>query len=81
MGRTGGRAKRREVYRPVNPDRIPAAIRDRRVALGWSQQDLADRLMVTQSTVARWESGTRIPGGPELVDLMALLEFTRHDLV
>lgn len=32
-----------------------------RTLLGLTQQQLADRLDVRQSTVARWESGERLP--------------------
>lgn len=74
------RQKRREAYRPVNPDRIGQVIRQRREAAGMSQTELADLVHVSQTTVARWELGQRIPGGPELVDLMVLLEFAREDI-
>ena len=32
-----------------------------RTEKGFSQQTLADKMLVTQSTVARWESGSRLP--------------------
>jgi transcriptional regulator with XRE-family HTH domain len=32
-----------------------AKLRERRLALGLTQQALADKLQVTQNTVARWE--------------------------
>ena len=32
-----------------------------RTEKGFSQQTLADKMFVTQSTVARWESGSRLP--------------------
>jgi ribosome-binding protein aMBF1 (putative translation factor) len=78
---TNGRPGRREVQRWVNPARIPVVIISRRIALGWSQRDLAGHLMVNPSTVARWETGDRVPGGPELLDLMAVLGFSRDELV
>lgn len=36
-------------------------LRKLRTSKGLSQRDLAERLYVTRSTVARWESGTRLP--------------------
>ena len=36
-------------------------LRKIRTEKGFSQQTLADKLFVTQSTVARWENGTRLP--------------------
>ena len=40
-----------------------AKLRERRLALGWTQQALADKLKVTQNTVARWErEEMAIPG-------------------
>lgn len=81
MGRNTGRAKRREVYRPVDPRRIAGVLRQKREAAGLTQAQLAEMLLVHQTLISRWENGDRIPGGPELVDLMALLEFTRQDLV
>ena len=36
-------------------------LRKIRTEKGFSQQALADKMFVTQSTVARWESGTRLP--------------------
>jgi transcriptional regulator with XRE-family HTH domain len=35
----------------------PAELRERRVALGLSQTELAELLGVTQNTVSRWEVG------------------------
>ncbi len=36
-------------------------IRKHRTEKGLSQQELADKLFVTRSTVARWENGSRMP--------------------
>lgn len=38
-----------------------AALRKLRVEKGLTQQDLADKMFVTRSTIARWESGRRLP--------------------
>lgn len=47
--------------------------RARRLALGLSQQALADALSVRQATVARWESGDRHPPA-NIDDDLATLE-------
>ena len=36
---------------------VAATIRSRRKALGWRQEDLADRVGVTRKTVINWEKG------------------------
>ena len=44
---------------------------EQRRRLGWSQEQLADRLGVTRQSVSKWESGAAMP---ELVKLIALSE-------
>lgn len=41
----------------------PRTIREARMRAGWSQTELAGRVGVRQSTVARWESGSRLCSG------------------
>lgn len=41
----------------------PQEIRDLRKRMGWSQDDLARRVLVHQITISRWENGFRSPGG------------------
>lgn len=36
-------------------------IKEKREALGMTQQDLAERLFVSRQTVCRWENGSRCP--------------------
>lgn len=81
MVKSTGRQKRRQAFRPVNPQRIGPAIRQYRIAADMTQAELAERAFVAQITISRWESGTRIPGGPELLDLMELLGIRRDELV
>ena len=44
-----------------------------RTEKGLSQQALADKMFVTQSTVARWESGSRLPDAVMTTRLAAIL--------
>lgn len=44
-------------------------LRRRRRTLGYSQQQLADRLGVTKNTVARWERGELMIGSPNMLRL------------
>ncbi len=39
----------------------PQQIRHLRAQMGWTQKQLADRLMVDLITVSRWERGARVP--------------------
>lgn len=56
-------------------DRPPLAafLRERREAQGLTQQALADRLSVKQSTVAAWETGQNRPPIDLLVDVAEAL--------
>lgn len=45
-----------------------------RVRKGLSQAALAERLKVSQATVALWESGSTFPKASNLVELAELLE-------
>ena len=51
-----------------------------REALGWRQEDLAQRLDVAQETVSRWETGAREPRGKLRVKLAAALNVTEAEL-
>ncbi len=44
-----------------------------RIEKGLSQQDLADKIYVTRSTVARWETGTRLPDAAMISRLAEIL--------
>ena len=45
-------------------------IRARRVAMGLTQAELAQRLGTTSNTVARWERGERAPEHPGMLRIM-----------
>ena len=55
-------------------------IRERRMALGLTQEDLAGRLGVDRSAVAYWEAGARTPTTGKLPQLAQLLGCGIEDL-
>jgi transcriptional regulator with XRE-family HTH domain len=61
--------------RRLPPPAVARAIRD---AAGVSQQQLADELGVNRVTIARWELGTRTPGGQLRLRYFDLLEQLRE---
>jgi len=52
----------------------PRAIREARMRAGWSQTELAGRVGVRQSTVARWEAGSRLCAGRQAELLVAAFD-------
>lgn len=52
-----------------------------RVGMGLSQAQLAERLNVSQATVALWESGNTFPKARNLVELSEILEIPVEDLL
>lgn len=50
-----------------------AIIRERRMLLGLSQYELADRLQVRQGAVSAWERGLRIPSRENLARISSEL--------
>ena len=46
-----------ELAKAVVNIQIQQMIHDTRMAKGWTQKDLADKMRVKQSLVSRWESG------------------------
>lgn len=55
-----------------------AEMRDRK---GWSQNELAEALGVTQGAVANWESGIRLPRPRTLQKLAGLFDVTIDELL
>lgn len=49
-------------------------IAERRRAIGWTQEELAERLGVDAETVSRFERGAAVPSLPRLADLARLLK-------
>ena len=52
-----------------------------RIEKGLSQQALADRLFVTRPTVARWESGTRLPDAMMIARIAEVLSVDINHLL
>lgn len=52
-----------------------------RVAKGLSQRELAERVFVTRSTVARWENGSRVPNFETISRLSACLNVDSSTLL
>src|SRR6266566_857936 len=49
---------------------VAALIRSERTKRGWSQQELANQLGTTLSTVERWEQGATVPNRVHQQELM-----------
>ncbi|MBQ9377783.1 MAG: helix-turn-helix transcriptional regulator [Schwartzia sp.] len=52
------------------------AIREHRTQRKWTQAELAERLGVERSTVAKWESGASQPQAAHLIALAEIFECT-----
>ena len=53
---------------------IGRKVRERRVALGWSQSDLADRLGISFQQVQKYESGANRISGSRIWDIANVLQ-------
>lgn len=57
---------------------VGAAIRKARLDRGWRQVDLAERVGVDRSEIARYELGTRVPSRPVAALLTATLDLDAY---
>jgi transcriptional regulator with XRE-family HTH domain len=53
----------------MTAEHFAARLRELRLAKGWTQAELAQRVGVSQKAVARWEQGTREPSWANVVAL------------
>lgn len=53
---------------------IGKRIEELRIAEGWSQTELANKVGVSQGTVSQWESGARVPSGDCVVTLAQIFD-------
>lgn len=57
------------------------SIKELRIAAGLTQAELAGRIGVSQATVGMWETGSRTPRVPKLLELSKLLGCSVSDLL
>ena len=57
---------------------MSARIKEARQARGWSQQELAERVSVSQPTIVHWEQGTHVPRHLALARLADALGVSRQ---
>ena len=56
-------------------------ISKRRKELGMTQQELAEKLFISDKVVSKWETGKSIPDTSILVDLSEVLEISLDNLL
>jgi transcriptional regulator with XRE-family HTH domain len=66
---------------PLVPESLGRRIADHRAKLGWTQQELADRLAVSRVAVSHLEAGMSMPGERTVALLAGLFKVEPHDLV
>ena len=66
---------------PPPPENLGARIARLRAALGWSQQELAERLGISRTAVSHLEASLNIPGERTVTLLAGLFKMEPHDLV
>lgn len=56
-------------------------IKEKRLALNITQEELAEKLCIKQSAVAKWENGEAMPRADKLLKLARILGCTVDDLL
>ena len=51
-------------------------LKEARSRTGWSQQSMADTMLISKRTIEKWEQGERVP--PEYVQRFVLNELNQH---
>ena len=64
----------------MNQGKIGAFISERRKAKGWTQNQLAEKLGITDKAVSKWETGRSMPDLSLFMPLCTLLEITLNEL-
>ncbi len=64
----------------MNQNKIGAFISERRRAKGWTQNQLAEKLEITDKAVSKWETGRSLPDLSLFVPLCNLLDITLNEL-
>ncbi len=66
---------------PDNPESLGRRIADQRAKLGWTQQELADRLAISRVAVSHLEAGMTDPGERTVALLASVFKIEPHILV
>lgn len=61
--------------------KIGRFIAERRKAVGMTQQQLADKLCITDRAVSKWETGRSLPDSAIMLELCRLLDISVNDLL
>ncbi len=64
----------------MNQNKIGAFISERRKAKGWTQNQLAEKLGITDKAISKWENGRSMPDLSLFIPLCGLLEITLNEL-
>ena len=64
----------------MNQIRIGAFIAECRKAKGWTQNQLAEKLGITDKAISKWETGRSMPDLSLFVPLCTLLDITLNEL-
>lgn len=56
-------------------------IREKRLSLGISQKELAEKLNVSQQAVSMWETGAKIPRTENLIRIAEICDCTVDELL
>lgn len=64
----------------MNQNKIGAFISERRRTKGWTQNQLAEKLEITDKAVSKWETGRSLPDLSLFVPLCNLLDITLNEL-
>ena len=64
----------------MNQNKIGAFISERRKAKGWTQNQLAEKLGITDKAISKWETGRSMPDLALFIPLCGLLEITLNEL-
>ena len=66
---------------PEDPENLGRRIADRRAVLGWTQQDLADRVGISRVAVSHLEAGMSQPGERTVALLAGIFKVEPRELV
>jgi transcriptional regulator with XRE-family HTH domain len=61
--------------------KIGKFIAERRRAAGYTQMELAEKLLITDRAVSKWETGKSLPDSSIMLELCGLLKITVNDLL